>query len=578
MNPNPTEPKAAEDSQTMPPVIAPEPAPRQSVEPEPTFEQKARQWLRYLLIGNPFYILSAVLLLYSMNRLSNGSGLFLKELPQLIFNFSSFQVYELLLAGTAIFLARRQIAYDAGLLVTMEQMFLFVPFILISQALLIEGLVAATLCVVGFGLAVMRMGGIWRWVTGVNLPRPLLGIGAVLLLVNLVAPVLVRVLHKNAAMPLWSGRAEAINAIGWLAVGPLAVAASWFLPWVAGAKDAGNEGFHTRHWFPMFALGFWIAGTMAHFYCIGYLYGFPWHYSLLAPILWVAAWMLWLRRGELGVAETSRWNAALLLAPLGVGVWTMTQADWALCLPLAGANIVAYAAVALRRRDAMAFNFVLLSAALAMGAVPNKWFMGVTEGVGRAEWVTGNIMGWLVLLVFFSRNPKLAVPGSLAAAFLAGGLLEDVAGSGYMAAQVGIVFLLLHSLRWVDSETPGARGVRGFMAWVWLAHSGLWVMDGGAMAGRFLPGMAIAVLGVCGILYWVRGVWGPKIVPVMAVGVLVMPLVSMVWGWGRTIPEGVLVLIASFGLFGLGTLTALLKGQGHRAAVGHSDGGRKAGV
>src|SRR5436190_17144490 len=79
-----------------------------------------RRIVRFLLAGNPFFILSAVLLLYAMRRLSFDSRLFSTELSQLIFNFSSFQFYELILMGTAIFLAHRRIWYDSTLLVFIE--------------------------------------------------------------------------------------------------------------------------------------------------------------------------------------------------------------------------------------------------------------------------------------------------------------------------------------------------------------------------------------------------------------------------------------------------------------------------
>src|SRR5271170_7275225 len=90
------------------------------------------RWVRQALARNPFYIISAALLLLSMRLLSGDSRIFTQETPQLLFNFSSFQVYELLLVGTAIVLARRKIWYDSGLLVGVETLFVFVPFILVS--------------------------------------------------------------------------------------------------------------------------------------------------------------------------------------------------------------------------------------------------------------------------------------------------------------------------------------------------------------------------------------------------------------------------------------------------------------
>ena len=61
---------------------------------------------RLVLARNPFYILSAALLVWSMYRLSLD-GRISHRFGQLFFNFSSLEVYELLLAATAIALARR---------------------------------------------------------------------------------------------------------------------------------------------------------------------------------------------------------------------------------------------------------------------------------------------------------------------------------------------------------------------------------------------------------------------------------------------------------------------------------------
>src|SRR5579863_9290314 len=83
--------------------------------------------LRAALARNPFYILSALLLLYSMRLLSTDSRVFPTETPQFFFNFSSFEFYELLLEGTAIALARKRIWYDSGLLIGVEAMFVFIP-------------------------------------------------------------------------------------------------------------------------------------------------------------------------------------------------------------------------------------------------------------------------------------------------------------------------------------------------------------------------------------------------------------------------------------------------------------------
>jgi hypothetical protein len=66
-------------------------------------------WLKHLMACNPFYLVSAALLLYGMYRISLDPGFLPTETGQLVFNFSSLQFYELLLVFTAVVLARRSI-------------------------------------------------------------------------------------------------------------------------------------------------------------------------------------------------------------------------------------------------------------------------------------------------------------------------------------------------------------------------------------------------------------------------------------------------------------------------------------
>jgi len=79
-------------------------------------------WLVRFLACNPFYILSAALLLYGLYRISIDPHFLRKEILHLIFNFSSLQFYELLLVSTAVFLASRRLWYDSMLLVGLENM------------------------------------------------------------------------------------------------------------------------------------------------------------------------------------------------------------------------------------------------------------------------------------------------------------------------------------------------------------------------------------------------------------------------------------------------------------------------
>src|SRR6185369_3681959 len=115
-----------------------------------------RVWGRRVLAGNPFYLVSAALLLFGINRLSVDPQLLKAEIAKLGFNFSALQLYELLVVGVAILLARRRVWYDSTLLVVVENLLVLVPFILITQAVLIGRGVAVTLCAAAALLAMVR--------------------------------------------------------------------------------------------------------------------------------------------------------------------------------------------------------------------------------------------------------------------------------------------------------------------------------------------------------------------------------------------------------------------------------------
>jgi len=181
-------------NETPPPIEVPDPVPRPVNRPVTAVD--LTRWLRLLLARNPFYILSALLLLYSMRLLSGDSRVFSTETPQLLFNFASFQFYELLLAGTAIVLARRMVWYDSGLLVGVENMFVFVPFILVSQALLLSNSIAVAFCLAGCLLGAGRGLCLKRGLPKANLPAILLIFGGVLLCLNVALPIVTRLLLR----------------------------------------------------------------------------------------------------------------------------------------------------------------------------------------------------------------------------------------------------------------------------------------------------------------------------------------------------------------------------------------------
>ena len=97
-------------------------------EPSPDW----RYWARRLWVCNPFFLCSAALLLFGVNRLSVDPN-FLNDVTQnLLFNFFALQFYEVLVVATAVVLAHRKVWYDSALLVVLDNGLALVPFMLIS--------------------------------------------------------------------------------------------------------------------------------------------------------------------------------------------------------------------------------------------------------------------------------------------------------------------------------------------------------------------------------------------------------------------------------------------------------------
>src|SRR6185295_17067831 len=112
--------------------FTPTPTPSETPEippsPPPVPPRNARYWLRRLLVCNPFFLCSAALLLFAINRLYNDQGFLGDETAKLLFNFSAHHFYELLLIATAIHLATRRLWYTSALLVVLDHGLLLIPF------------------------------------------------------------------------------------------------------------------------------------------------------------------------------------------------------------------------------------------------------------------------------------------------------------------------------------------------------------------------------------------------------------------------------------------------------------------
>ena len=460
-----------------------------------------------------------------MRRLSLDSRIFTGELPQLLFNFSSFQFYELLLAGTAIVLARRRIWYDSGLLIGLENLFICVPFLLVSQALLLQNWIAFALCLAGCGLALLRVGALKRWLTELNMPASLLWSGALLLCFNLVWPLLVRLLHKDVSVPIWDGRGLTLMSLQWNWIIPAVVALGALLPvrpLVTAMMRNEEVPFFSWRSFPLLALLMWIAGTCVHLCCIGYVYGLPWRVAWLAPAVWMAAWMLWWHRDNLAPENTrATLQRVLLFPPVLIVLASSSNGRWTMCLALAVLNALACGAIALFRRDRLARHLCTLSVLLVCVFMPHPAVLGGKLGnLDPVPALLGGgllyIIGWAVL----SARPKLGIAGGICLALGLARLLPVAITSLNLAVQVGLIFMLLHSYRWKTDGSSDAATARILCGLYWLAHTIGWVAVEPSNAIHATLACGALVLGIYTGARVLLGEWGPPMIAYSAVAVV----------------------------------------------------------
>lgn len=548
------------DQANVPPPIAacPEPIPPQAL-PNP---RPLSWWLRKLFVCNPFYLVSAALLLFGCYRISIDAPLFDVESARLTFNFTSVQCYEILVVLTAIFLARRSIWYDSTLLVGLENLLVFVPFILISQAALINSDLALEMCLVGAAVAVVRFGGLKRHFTQLNLPGRLLGIGSILLALNVTLPLIYRHFGESkVGIHIDSGPAWVMNECTWLLILPAVLGLVNFLP---RARAAGNLPPQHR-WLPLGLFTLWIAVTGTHVYGLDFIYQFDLRGELLAPVAAVLAWTILLR-----VPTKFPWqNYALTLLPLCVPLLSTSPGGRKTFLALAALNLAGYAIISLRDpNNRLARHLVIAAGLLLVAGLPASWLPAITPGSAQApafgpglaqtQCVFAGLMAYLLIWTALRRSPALALLGASVFSTALMWVFRHHPGAGHWAIQGGFVFLLLHSLRWRDSEHPGANLARLMAGFAWVIQSFIWMnADTGRFWMPFIPGAV--VLGTCFACQLYRFEWKKAAVPAAALLVMLTgPACAIIEGV-RSTPVGVLAVSGSFLLFGLGTIAALTR-------------------
>ena len=532
--------------------------------------QQPLYWLRRFLACNPFYLVSVATLLYGCYRVSLEPKLFNNEVAHLYFNFSSLQVYELLLVATAILLARRKIWYDSTMLVGLENLLLFVPFILISQAGLIDGEMLRWMCIAGGLLALGRLNGLKRFAVRLNFPVRSVVLGVSFIAVNVALPIIYRILHESKfGTKLESGAAYYTNESVWLMLLPILCVSALLIPRAGtvryGVPPSGGQRWTERPWLPIGLFGLWLAGTVTHLYCLGYVYDFDLRGALIAPGALALSWVLYARAADFVPVLTKAWRRSLLLLPMlaPLAAWSPSGSKLFMLLMLVNSGLY-FRLFFNNRGNRLALHLGVVSVAAMVAGFPESWTVGAGLGWNRGVWVSGAGAAWFLLWAVRARNPQFGLLGAVIAAVMTLLLLGQRLSALHWAAQVGFAFLLLHSLRWIDSEHSGAALVRLLAAAGWVAHAVVWVETGGAF---WMPcATGVVVLGI----YFVVRAFGtaspPRAVLFGALAVILSGPADAAIGKVQTVPIGILAVTGSFLLFGLGTAVALTRHRWHKDA------------
>jgi hypothetical protein len=118
-------------------------------------------------------------------------------------------------------------------------------------------------------------------------------------------------------------------------------------------------------------------------------------------------------------------------------------------------------------------------------------------------------------------------------------------------------------LRWEDRYHSGAAALRMLASGLWVGHTFFWMHTTGSLWMACCTAAPVIVAYAIARLF--TGEWGPRIVPIA----VLLVVLSGPAGSGamrlKTFPAGVLAVVGSFVLFAIGTATALARHRWHKA-------------
>jgi len=504
-------------------------------------------WLR-LMTGNPFFLISPVLLLYGLFSVATEPQMLGQEQASLAFNFSSLGIYELMLVVTAVWLAGRGLRYDAGVLVWLENILLFVPFLVLSQASFLETGTAVAYAVIAVLLAVARWTLQYRYFPRINLPPLLLAIGLVLLMLNACLPLLhhflITVKEDNWMWPI-------LRLLLWGAVLPLVILVGNGLCRPTG----GHESLEGRG-IPLAFLGVWGVGTAVNLRAISYVDGFEFEPGLVVPLFWALAWTIWLQAGNLFGRISFRLHDRLVWVPVILPTMGGLLGEYIASFGLVVVNVVAVLSLGRRITTRTKWHAIAASVGMLVFTMPTLWAEELIPFFTRGKCL---VLGAAVFGIWLTVR-RLHLRAGLVGAALAGLATQYYFGRlDYLeqfALDTALMFALVHSLGWKDSREPVGRPIRFALGLGWVIHGVVWVriaagdvLETTQFIARTMPLSGLLVLACYAAFHLRTRRWEPILIPGMAVlAMLTVPL-NTSFDTLRITPIGHLAVLGSFLVF-----------------------------
>jgi len=301
-------------------------------------------------------------------------------------------------------------------------------------------------------------------------------------------------------------------------------------------------------------------------WCLAYVGKVACEPYMLAPLLWALAWTVFARITDFTSNPARALRMTLLCAPAMVTFLGAFYENSYVFLTLTVLNALIYGSLFVSGRDKqLAFQLLLASVVGLVAGFPLNAGSNLLPESSRGHWIGVALGGFVILQSFFSRRPQVGFCGAtvvaLAPSFLG---LEP---RFHLSVQTASAFLLVHSLGWVERDRNGAPAIlRMVAAAAWMTHSLAYTYVDPVQSMWLVSAAALLVMCVSVGARLISGAWATLVLPLSAsVSLLAAPANYLVRKLIAS-PAGLLAIVASFVLFGLGTLLALSKPIWHRPA------------